>query len=75
MKRGANPNASSLPLPVIFFPVKSADTTAVLALLEQGADTAARTNQKVSIFEKKSPTPFEARVKTKKSQRNKFFSL
>ncbi|XP_057302438.1 ankyrin repeat and MYND domain-containing protein 1-like [Hydractinia symbiolongicarpus] len=46
LKRGANPNASSLPLPVIFFPVKSANTAAVLALLERGADTAARTNQK-----------------------------
>lgn len=42
LKRGANPNVSSLPLPVLFFAVKAADTAAVEILLKKGARTDAR---------------------------------
>ncbi len=47
LQRGADPNASSLPMPVLFFAVKSADTSAVKALLSKGADTSIRLDQKV----------------------------
>jgi len=44
LQRGANPNSSSLPMPVLFFAIKSADVAAVSALLKQNADTSARLN-------------------------------
>ena len=47
--RGANPNASSLPMPVLFFAVKAADTAAVEILLQKGADTSAKLSKEVRI--------------------------
>ena len=48
LKRGADPNASSVPMPVIFFAIKAADVDAVQILLEKGAATSARLSPKVS---------------------------
>lgn len=48
LKRGANPNASSLPMPVLFFAVKAADTAAVDILLQKGADTSAKLSKEQS---------------------------
>ncbi|XP_068685368.1 ankyrin repeat and MYND domain-containing protein 1-like [Montipora foliosa] len=42
LKRGADPNASALPMPVLFFAVKAADAAAVEILLQKGADTSAK---------------------------------
>ena len=50
LKRGADPNASSVPMPVIFFAIKAADVDAVRALLEKGAFTAIRLSTKVQFF-------------------------
>lgn len=47
LERGADPNASSLPLPVLFFAVKAADIKACEALLAKGADTSIRLDEKV----------------------------
>ncbi len=50
LKRGANPNASSVPMPVIFFAIKAADVDAVEILLEKGAATDSRLSPKVCII-------------------------
>ena len=49
LQRGANPNSSSLPMPVLFFAVKSADPEAVTALLKQNASTSAKLDGQVSV--------------------------
>ncbi len=38
LRRGADPNASSLPLPPLVYAVRSGDVTAVKCLAEKGAD-------------------------------------
>jgi len=50
LKRGADPNASSLPMPVLFFAVKAADSAAVEILLQKGADTSAKLSTEVKKY-------------------------
>ena len=38
LRRGANPNASSCPMPVLFFAVRSGDVDMVRLLLQKGAE-------------------------------------
>eukprot|EP00795_Rhopilema_esculentum_P016516 gene16516-7938_t len=45
LDRGADPNSSSVPMPVIFFAVKAADIKACEALLAKGADTSIKLDE------------------------------
>lgn len=47
LRRGADPNASALPMPVLFFAVKAADAAAVEILLQKGADTSAKLSKEL----------------------------
>ncbi|XP_071838604.1 ankyrin repeat and MYND domain-containing protein 1-like isoform X2 [Apostichopus japonicus] len=47
LKRGADPNSSSVPMPVAFFAVKATDVEAVQVLLEKGAVTTSRLSRKM----------------------------
>ena len=47
LRRGADPNASSIPMPVLLFAIKAADVDAVRLLLSKGASTSAKISQKV----------------------------
>ena len=47
LRRGADPNASKVPMPSLFFPVKAADVDMVRLLLLKGVDANAKLSEKV----------------------------
>lgn len=47
LRRGADPNASTVPMPALFFAVRSGDVEAVRLLLLKGAIPGARLSPKV----------------------------
>ena len=50
LKRGADPNASNVPMPVLFFAIKAADVDAVKCLLMKHASTDAKLSDQVIIL-------------------------
>lgn len=50
LKRGADPNASGVPMPILFFAIKSADVEMVKTLLFRGASTAITLPKEVCTF-------------------------
>ena len=51
LRRGADPNASTVPMPALFFAVRSGDVEAVRLLLIKGAIPGARLSPKVIYSE------------------------
>ncbi len=49
LRRGADPNASLVPMPVLFFAIKAGDVEAVRLLLMKGASTTTALSDKVNI--------------------------
>jgi len=49
LRRGANPNASSCPMPVLFFAVRSGDIDMVRLLLQMGANPGATLPDSVRV--------------------------
>ena len=50
LRRGADPNASGVPMPVLFFAIKAADTEMVRTLLSKGASTSFTLPKEVSDY-------------------------
>ena len=49
LRRGADPNASRIPMPVLFFAIKAADVEMVKMLLLKGASTSITLQKEVGV--------------------------
>ena len=50
LKRGADPNSSGVPMPVLFFAIKAADVDMVKALLDKNASTSIQLPKEVRFL-------------------------